>query len=77
MQRVMLEQGLEYRDAQRRIKRTDKQQARYIRQSYGVKGDKPDHHRLLFDMGTTSEEVVIQAICRAASGLCETEIASV
>ena len=77
LQRVMLEQGLEHRDSLRLIKRTDKQQARYIRQSYGVEGDKADHHKLLFDMGTTSEQVVIQTICRAASRLCETEIASV
>ncbi len=77
LQRVMLEQGFEHRDALKLIKRTDKQQARYISQSYGVKGDKPDRHKLLFDIGTTSEEVVIQTICRAASELCETEIASV
>jgi len=77
LQRVMLEQGLEHRDALRFIKRTDKQQARYIRQSYGAKGDKPDQDKLLFDIGTTSEEAVIEAICRAVSDLCETEIASV
>jgi len=47
LQRVMLEHGLEYRDALRLIKRTDKQQARYIRQSYGVMGDMPAHHKLL------------------------------
>jgi cytidylate kinase len=77
LRRVMLEQGLEHRDAVRLIKRTDKQQARYIRQGYGVKDDKRDLHRLSFDVGITSEEVVVQTICRAVSELCEPEIESV
>jgi len=77
LQRVMLEQGLEYNDALKLVKRSDRQQARHIRQNYGVKGDSPDRYKLLFDMGKASEETVVQTICRAASEFHETERTSI
>jgi len=77
LHRVMLEQGVEYKDALKLINRTDRQQNRYIKQNYGLKDDKPDRYKLFFDMGETSEEAVIQSICRAAAEFDETEIASV
>lgn len=73
----MLEQGFDYNDALKLIKRTNREKGRYIKKNYGVKDDNPDRYKFLFDMGEMREETVIQIICRAGSKFHETEIESV
>jgi hypothetical protein len=73
LERVMREKGLNHDDALKTIKRTDRQRARYIRQSYGLTFRETDRYDLLFDMGRTNEETVIQTVFQTTSALQEKE----
>ncbi len=61
--------GIEHKEAERQIRQSDRERARYMKHFYNVKWDDPDLYHLIVNTGKVSVDLATQLICDAAQRL--------
>ncbi|HOT93310.1 MAG TPA: cytidylate kinase-like family protein [Anaerolineae bacterium] len=61
--------GIDQKEAERQVRQSDKERARYMKHFYDVKWDDPDFYHLIVNTGKLSVDLATQLICDAAQRL--------